>query len=210
MKKSLSHIANERGILTLDFLFAFTMIFCFTLLFFSLSLTLTVVEITQYITFASARNVYAAHFDVNTQKAVADAKFAELISHPVFSPFYNNGWFEVAVPPIVGPIGPIIQAYNDPSVESNKFFGVATRFTARVLDFNIPFYGSTAPEGDGTGSGFNTVIATYLGREPNTADCTNFTGNRWLGIRRLPVSGAAPYTTSTSDSGYYFYADNGC
>src|SRR5690606_38944278 len=140
----------------------------------------------------------------------ADAKFAELIGHEVFSPFYSNGWFEVATPPMVGKVSDVITPYTQPAGSPNKFIGVATQFTARMLDFEIPFYGSTAPEGDGTGSGFKTIIGSYLGRDPTTVECTAFISNRWKAIRRLPVSGGAPYTTSTSDTGYFMYADNGC
>ncbi len=203
-------INNEDGILTLDFLFAFVLVMGFSFLFFALSLTLTVVEVTQYITFAAARNSFAGNFSPEVQLAAGDAKFNELISHEIFQPFYKNGWFEVTSPPMIGLATDQIAGYQSGNGQSNRFFGVATNFTARILDFNVPFYGSTAPDGDGTGSAFNTIVGSYLGREVNTTECTNFTGNRWVGIRRLNVSGAAPYTTSTTDGGYYAYTDNGC
>lgn len=203
-------LKNERGIITLDFLFAFTLVLGFSALFFALSLTLTIVEVTQYMTFAAARNFTAGHLDANSQKAVADAKFAELLNHEVFKPFYSNGWFEVATPPMVGKISDVITPYNQPAQSPNKFIGVATRFTARMLDFEIPFYGSTAPEGDGSGSGFNTIIGSYLGRDPTVAECTTFVSQRWSYIRRLPVSGASPYSSYNNDGGYVMYADNGC
>lgn len=203
-------LKNEKGIITLDFLFAFTLVMGFSALFFALSLTLTVVEITQYITFAAARNFSASHINPQAQQALANAKFDELANHEVFETFYSNGWFEVATPPMVGIMSDIVPAYQQPADKPDTFVGVATRFTARILDFEIPFYGSTAPDGDGSGDGFTTIIGSYLGRDPTAEECTSFVSNRWKAIRRLPVSGASPYTTSTTDNNYYMYADNGC
>ena len=212
MKKShqLNTLKNEKGILTLDFLFAFVLVMGFSFLFFALSLTLTVVEVTQYITFAGARNAFPGNFSPAEQLAAGEAKFNELTAHEVFQPFYKNGWFEVTSPPNVGLASDSIEAYRPADGKHNRFFGVATNFTAKILDFNVPFYGSTAPEGDGSGSSFTTVIGSYLGREPTTVECTTFTGNRWSNIRRLTVTGASPYTSFTTDGGYFPYADNGC
>lgn len=202
MKTFSKTLKNSKGIITLDFLFAFTLIFGFTILFFSLALTLTVVEVTQYITFTAARKTNAAHLDENSQQALGKEKLNELFSNKVLAPLYKSGWFEVT-----NLTTGKMPGYAD---KTDKFYGAAVTFIARILDMQIPFYGSTAPNGDGTGNNFRTIIASYLGREPTTKECMDFNAQRWSTIRNLSVVGAAPYSTSTADGGYYNYADDGC
>ncbi len=212
-------ISNQHGFMTLDFLFAFVMVIGFSSLLFALTMTLTTVEITQYITFASARNYAVGHINVLLQENQARLKYKELVEHPVFAPLYNNGWFEVAKPePGALFVGDMTQLkfpeYTQPSPEQpNLFHGVGTPFIARMLEFNIPFFGSTTDEGDGTGSGFNTFIASYLSREISNNECLNFFNDkRWEKIRSLPVSGGAqPYSAQTpGKEAYVIISDNGC
>jgi hypothetical protein len=207
----ISVLNSEKGILTIDFIFAFLMVMGFASLMIALSLTLTLVEVTQYITFASARNFYAAHIAPPAQEALATNKYEELTNHPVFTTLYNNGWFSIQHPPIVGDISLKFPEYQPTNAgDPNLFWGVGTSFVARMLDFNIPIYGSTTNEGDGSGDGFDTFIASYLGREVTTNECINFSRNRWIAIRKLSAIGSVGYSTSTSDGGYMTFTDNGC
>lgn len=201
---------SEKGIITVDFLFAFTLVMGFGALMFSLALTLTVVEITQYITYASARTFYAGHIAPPAQEALATQKFVELTTNNTFGPLYKNGWFEITAPSI-GDLSLIFPDYQPASPQDpNLFWGVGTRFTARMLDFRIPFYGSTTSEGDGSGDGFATFIASYLGREVTTNECINVSRERWKAIRTLGAGGSVGYNTNTSDGGYVTFTDNGC
>jgi hypothetical protein len=204
-------IHSESGIITVDFLFAFVLVMGFAMLMFSLALTLTVVEITQYITFASARTYYGAHIAPPAQENLATMKFAELTSNKVFGPLYANGWFAVEQPPTIGDLSKVFPGYQPKDAQDpNLFWGVGTGFIARMLDFKIPFYGSTTSDGDGSGDGFSTFIASYLGREVTTNECINFSRERWKALRRLTVTGAVGYATNTSEDGYVTLTDNGC
>jgi hypothetical protein len=203
---------NSRGMITVDFLFAIVLILGFASLLFVLMFTLSVASVTQYITFAAARNYVVAHIDQASQEKRAVAKYKELISNSVFKPLYANGWYQIDAEPNVGDHVKIIPGYGGARTggKVNEFWGVGTRFVAKVLDFHVPFFGATAPDSDGTGSGFKTYMGSYLGREPSADECIKFTAARWTAIRNLEVSGGSSYSTGTSDQGYYPMTDDGC
>jgi len=201
---------NERGLITVDFLFSMVLILGLASLMFVLTFTLSLASVTQYITFAAARNYEVAHLDQATQEARALAKYKELVSHPVFRPLFTNGWYKVDAEPNIGDHTKIIPEFQSAAGDVNKFWGVGTSFTAAVLEFRIPFFGSTQPDGDGSGEGFKTYMGSYLGREPTADECHQFTNARWTAIRNLPVSGGAAYSTGTSGSGYFPMTDDGC
>lgn len=200
---------NERGFITLDFIFSLTLILGFAGVLFALTFTLSVASITQYITFAAARNYAAAHLDEQTQIARGQAKYQELISNSVFKPLYANGWYKVDATANIGDHTKVIPGYAD-AVGSgqdikNLFWGVGTHFVAPVLDFHIPFFGSTVPDSDGTGSAFTTYMGSYLGREPSAAECLELVSKRWDQIQKL--DGAYGSATNVK---YYNMADDGC
>jgi hypothetical protein len=186
MKSLLKPLQNERGILTTDYLFALVLVMGFGGILFSLSLTLTVVEITQYITFAAARSYSVGHINVGEQTRMGQSKYQELITNPTFAPLYENGWFETAAP-VIGDLGRgQISGYEADSLTgTNLFQGAGVRFTARMLDFRIPFYGSTV--NDDTEEGFNTFVTSFLSREPNSGECIIFQNERYEQILNLDV-----------------------
>ena len=204
---------NQKGFITIDFLFAFVLVMSFSTLLFALTMTLSVVEVTQYVTFAAARSYMPSNINAQQQEIRARIKYQQLTESPVLKPLYAGNWFAITKDPEVGDITALkFPQYRQPGPEDpNLFWGVGTTFTAKILDFQVPFFGATNPEGDGSGSGFQTYIASYLGRDPTTAECYNFNVERWRAIRNLPASGgAAPYSTSTQDQGYFLVTDNGC
>jgi hypothetical protein len=203
-------VRNEKGIITIDFIFAIVLIFGFTMLLFKMMFTLCVASMTQYITFAAARNYVAAHVTPEMQGLRAIAKYKELINSKEFAPLYRNGWYRIDNVPKVGDISVIMPGYQQDADYPNQFIGVATNFNARVLDFQIPFFGSTVPDGDGSGSGFTTFMGSYLGREVSTSECLEFVENRWRAIRALTVKSGAAYSEGSPESGYMPMADDGC
>ncbi|MCB0422138.1 MAG: hypothetical protein KDD61_14160 [Bdellovibrionales bacterium] len=199
--KPTSIIRSEAGIITVDYLFAFSLVMGFSALLFALTFTLSVAEITQYITFATARTYYGSHIDMTTQKDLAKVKYSQLVNHPVFKPLYSNGWFQV-------------DSETEPDDFSSfydggpkdVFHGVRVNFIASMLDFHIPFYGSTSST-ETEGGGFSTVIGSYLGREPTVNECIQlFAADRWAQLRALDSS----YSQNTTENGYQVITDNGC
>lgn len=202
-------IRNERGLITVDFVFSLVLIIGFTGLMFVLSFSLSIASVTQYLTFAAARNFAVAHMDQEQQAQRAQAKYLELLNSPILKPLYTNGWFSVDEQLTVGDQTKAIPGFANSAV--NTFWGAGTNFTARILDFQIPFFGSTTPDGDdGKGSGFKTYLSSSLGREPTAAECIQFTAVRWTAIRNLQVSGGTSYSTGTSAQGYFPMTDDGC
>lgn len=198
---------NQRGLITVDFVFAIVLILGFSALSFVLSFTLSVASVVQYITFATARNYTVAHITNGDQEERAAAKYKELINHPVFKPLFTNGWYQVDAEPTIGDHTRVIPGFEAAAQDSNKFWGTGTSFIAKVLDFRIPFFGATNPDGDGTGSAFKTYMGSYLGREPSTKECLDLVAVRWTAIRALP---GANYSAGSSANGYFPQADDGC
>lgn len=203
-------IRDQRGIITVDFMFSIVLILGFASLLFVLTFTLSIASVTQYVTYATAHNYSTAHIDLKAQEARGQMKYLELLGNPVLKPLYTNGWYKVDAQPFLGDLTKAVPGWADATGGVNEFWGAGTSFTAAILDFKVPFFGSTNPEGDGTGSGFKTFLSSNLGREPTEAECIQFTAARWAAIRNLQVSGGASYSTGTSANGYYPMTDDGC
>jgi hypothetical protein len=196
-------VMNERGVLTLDFIFALTIVFGFTAVFFAVSVTLSMVEVTQYISFAAARTYAGAHENIRAQDALAHKKFAELMATPIFRGLYGLGWFTA------GPlnVGNFNSLYQQPSDEdSDTFVGARIPIYAQMLRVRVPFLGSTATKAE-TGK---ATVSSYLSREVTTEECREqFNRARYKNLKALQVGGKAVYgalPTSTEA----LITDNGC
>ena len=190
---------NQRGVLTLDFLFSFTLVIGFSGILFAMTLTLTVVEITQYMTYSSARNYMASHNEENERIARAQAKF-EKLKQEVY--FFSNDWFILDLPNI----STNLNYHNDPNDPKQEYLfrGTWVDLEARMLGFKIPFFGSTDPHNQG----FRTQVGSYLGKEIDIDECKQFNDRlRWQWIEQK-FQGDIP---SPSDlSNYTKISDNGC
>ena len=126
---------NARGQVTVDFIFAMVLVLGFTGLLFVVTFSLSVAAITQYITFAAARNAMAAHLDMTQQTQRGHDKYQELISNPVFKPLYSNGWFSVDADVTITDHTTVFPDYVAAAAGTNDFWGAGTNFVARILDF---------------------------------------------------------------------------
>jgi hypothetical protein len=216
-KIKFKNLKNQSGGLTIDFIFALTLVMGLAAILLSLSLTLTVASITQYITYSSARALMLGHHTRDDQVNNAQKQFLRLHTDPLFAPLFTGGWFELQNPVVLPNVGDL-EKYSStfpqidvPSDKPNFFVGVTVTFIARMLDFEIPFFGSTSDFG-GDGSGFNTNIASFLSKEPSSAQCRNFNVERWKAIRKLNVpGGVADYSSYTTEGGAIWWInDNGC
>lgn len=204
-------IRNQSGLITVDFIFSMVLILGLSGLLFVLSFTLSMASITQYVTFSAARNYFAAHLTEEAQILRGQSKYQELSQNPVLKPLFTNGWFKIDGQATIGDHTQVVPEYQQAAQGVNKFWGAGVNFVASVLDFNIPFFGSTAPDGDGSGSGFKTYIGSYLGREPSTQECLAFAAQRWSAIRNLKSSsGTANYGMASDGGRFYIQADDGC
>lgn len=201
------HLRNERGIITLDFIFALTLGIGFTMVFFALTLTLSLVEVTQYISFAVARTSWAAHETRTLQTALGDKKYNELLGRPVFKAVFGRGWFKLPAKPSYGdPLNGFNAEYNvDPNEDSATFIGARLRIEAKILDITLPMLGATKTKSD-TGV---ANVQTFLGREVTTTECREqFNMQRWPKILLLhPVYGQL---SGLNPAVVGLITDNGC
>lgn len=167
----------QDGFITLDFIFAFTIAMGFTVVFFALAMTFCAVEITQYITYATARAANGAHFDPDAQVALGNRKFDELSRLSAFRPIYRNGWYKLGKPEI--------RDFNDQYPQTGTaatapvFWGARVPFHAEVLDLKIPFLGQSKTQ-DTTGK---ATFNAYLMREPSNVELREeFHKKRFNGI----------------------------
>lgn len=201
----LKHSMNDKGFLTLDYLFAFILVMSITGILFAFTFTLSIIEVTQYITFSAARNYFVAHEVELDQIQAAEIKFASLVSNPIFAPLINSGWFEISAPEVRQHTEDYEGFFAADHDGSNSFRGVRVNFVSKVLDIKIPLYGSTSNNPDG--EGFNTKIGAYLGKEPNLEDCRDLNKLRWEWIKQLDSIYA---TVPSAKSSYRVIMDNGC
>ncbi len=181
-------INAQSGIITLDFMFAIVIVFGISGIFFALTYTLTVVELTQYIVFSTARAHSAGNLTIDSQIAAAKSKYTSLVTNPLIKSIYRNGWFELAAPDALeirsgagGQGQPSFSSDYSNGANRPSFSGVRTILNAKIMHFKIPFVGATSPEDDS----FKTKVLTIMLREPSQAECKSFMVERREAIRNL-------------------------
>jgi hypothetical protein len=209
---------NNRGFITIDYLFSFVLVSGFCLAIMAFSATLSVVETVQYVAFTGARNFFAGHVDVESQKSVAMKKMISgqnaIGANPVLAPLINGGWFKVdwskAVVEYDIPQNAPSFGYESPNPNRSLFHGVILPFQANILAFQVPFFGSTVKSDDQQSKDalFSTNITAFLGREPTFKECNDFNQARWTNIQKLDSSYKVP--SGATANGYVVINDNGC
>ena len=206
---------NNRGIITLPFLLVLVIILFFSLSFLMLSMTLTHVTITQYMTYSSARKLSLAGISQSEQLGVAKIHYEKLRAQ-FFNPSAYTGtgdWFlidpniddkriEDAVQHFYENVGAEKNETRDPS-----FYGITAGFTPQALNLKIPFLME-----DGSAEITQPIaISSFLGREPSKEECNEFHKARRGAIKALCSSGCPhieepilPEVTNGS------LGDNGC
>ncbi len=202
-RSTFKKINNEEGVLVMDFIFAFMLLFGFSVLLFSISMTLTVTEVLQYMTFSSARVYAVADKDEQTSKERALLKFKSLQASPVIAPLLKNNWFEILNEPLIG--GPFPYYESNPIRDS--YYGVVLGYKAKILDKNLPFLGATNQSGEDTA--FTTEVNAFLGKEPSLTDCMILNRSRWTWLKE-EANYIIPQINQENIKEYTIIADNGC
>lgn len=193
-------LQNQKGLLTLDFLFAIIMMFAFTAILFAFSITFTAVEIAQYATYAASRAYFAANKNSDDQEAAGKKKFNDLVvaERAPLGTFFKNGWFT---------LNPVeLKDFNseyssDVDNDSDTFVGARTTMVAKILQMRFPLLGST------TEDDLSAVINSFLMREPTEEECQDFVAERYTRIITLdPRFSSASLPTDA----YVQIMDDGC
>jgi hypothetical protein len=192
-------LANESGLITLDFIFALAIAFGFSILFFAMSFTLSMVEVCQYITYAAARSYYSANVSKQAQIDLGQKKYQELRGKGIFKSLLKSGWITLGDLQL----DDFSAEYNDTTAGPDAIFeGARIPFRANVLDLRLPFLGRTASD---TSTGSATLNA-YLMREVSTDECyRNFTTQRLSNLKQ--VEGRYQNVPTTNEIPI---TDNGC
>lgn len=197
-----SILRNQKGILTLDFLFAIIMMFSFTAILFAFSITFTAVEIAQYATFAASRAYFAANKTSNEQEEAGKQKFTALISaeKAPLGTFFKNGWFTLS------PVE--LKDFNDEYAsdtdnDTDTFVGARTTMVAKILKMRFPLLGTT------TDDDLSAQINSFLMREPTEEECQQFVRDRLTKIKNIDPDGRFN-NSYVQDGAYVQIMDDGC
>lgn len=193
---------NQKGILTIDFIFSFAMVMGLFQIFYVLTFTLMIAHVTQYMTFAAARVYSAGHLDEETQKSQAEAKFNQLMTESPIASFFRGQFvlsnFEA-------------NEFNDLTPRERwrqLYAGTRVLFQSNILDFNVPFLGRTNTELEG--DAFRATMSSFLYREPSAAECFQFIQDRGQAILRLESKYERARSSGFNPAQIGLFADNGC
>lgn len=155
---------NQNGMITIDFIFALMFSIGFMFIFFAVSVTLSLVEVAQYVTYTTARAYAGAHETRGMQEELAKKRFAEVMRLSAVKTFLGNDWMKLDEPQL----GDFSGDYDEEASKDNEIYvGARLGFNARLLHLQVPFLGSTAEE-SGVGRG---TLNAYLMREVSTTEC---------------------------------------
>jgi len=205
-----TRLKSQSGLIVADFVFSISLAASLGILLFSISYTLAVVEVTQYVSFSVARAHMAGHKNPTEQETKARDKYIQLTkSKGAVGSLYSTSWFMVGGEDKLdirsGPTGNgelFDQDLAGGADKRNWFIGVGIPLTIGLLKINLPLIGDTAPDSD---DGMQTQINTMLIRDPSEKECRDFMEQRRAAFRNLP-SGTQFYEPAS----YVGIEDNGC
>ena len=184
-----------------------------SVLLFSLTYTLAVFEVTQYVVYSAARAHAGSNKDPDAQKAAAIAKFKQLTSgKSAIASLYAGTWYELVKPDALDIRGGVTAdgknfgtdlAGGSDMPNRNWFLGVSAQITAKILSVKLPLLGATSD--DENGGTFKTRLNVMMIREPSQKECKDFLEKRRTALSSLP-SAQVYY----QPSGYTPLEDNGC
>lgn len=190
-------LRSERGMITIDFSLALFVAIGFGAVLFAIAVTFSLVEVTQYLAFSTARSYVAGHVSPEAQKDLGKLKFTELISGPVFKGLYALDMMRLQEPEF----GDFSSEFSG-NPNHDSFTGVRLPAKANLLQMRIPILGNLASD-DKTGS---VNISAYMLREVSNEECVNnFVQKRYSKLKQIdPAYSAAPANIEI------FISDNGC
>lgn len=195
-------LKNQSGAMSLDFMFALVFFLGTSVVFGMFCFTLSLVEIIQYTAYSSSRAYFAGHIDKKHQDDLARAVFSKLTegnrSKDNFKFFLakNRDWFDIQIQ-----IGDFSSQYGRQQ-PTDVLEGVRLQVKAKILEFAVPFLGSTVK------NGYTTNVTSFLGREVTTSECLQMVQQRAALIQALDTNRYGQATNMTNT--YYAFDDNGC
>ena len=167
LKRIVSLSRNERGQVTLDFIFSGALILVTGVILMSICIGLTLVEVMQYVSFSGARAYFVADYEETTQVENALIKIKNLIAALPVLNNKENGWIEIK--PFQSNVRDWKEAYGSAAAKRPYHSGVELSFELKILKINIPFLGAALSY-----NGADTPearVSSLLGREPSFTEC---------------------------------------
>jgi hypothetical protein len=196
-KNIIQPLRNERGILTFDFMFALFMAIGFAIVLFSVSITLSLVEVAQYVTYATSRAYNGGHETQDLQTQNGQNKYNDIMSNSVFKGIFGLGLVTLSAPQLSDFSSDYAEDDPDNAIE----VGARIPMDAKLLHLNIPLLGSTTEDS----SIGKATLNSYLMREVSTTECREgFNRVRYDNINQLSPYSAAPNAKAV------LITDNGC
>lgn len=205
--KKLNQI-NQKGFLTVDFLFA--IIACIGCLMFLLRVSISLVsaQVAQYIVYASARAHSAGDVTKQEQINAGELKYKNLLKDAGLVAGLLTPGESIQKSGVIGNFNNI---YNPPaedgSAESGTpFIGARSEIKLPRLGMRIPFLGKTSDEEEE----FKAKVAAMIFREPSSEECQKFykKENRYEQI--LKRDGGRFGQASAFSTAYVPLEDSGC
>lgn len=190
---------TQRGFISIDFAFSALLVFTLFTVFFSLSFTLAVVSISQYIGYSSSRAYYSGNFDKDSQVAAGQAKFQSLLASPALKGLFNNRTFIYSNSQF---------GRRDDYTRTNDndvFDGFTGTVVAKILEIKSPLFGNSSQNENE----YSFNITSFLGREPTVKECESFMEQRSQKLVEQAESEKV-YTTAPVPKGVRPFLDNGC
>lgn len=210
---------GNKGFVTIDFMFAIVIGFSMVILVFAMTLTLSVVEVAQYVVYSAARAQSAGNISPEAQMKAARDKYKSLIGHEFLEGLFNGPFFEISdsnkleVKPGVlegrslsGSSFYSEKEYSSKDPNRPVFQGVRANFTAKILQLKIPFLGTISNDEEG----FKSRILSIMLREPSMEECFDFMKLRMEKIWRLNKGRSYEFKSNARKDVAVAWEDNGC
>lgn len=181
--KFFNRIRKKEGQTAVEFIIVCLVVFFFLLFFLSLSFVLILSQYMDYATFMAARTYKAAHGDIQEQRQQAQdvfRKYTALVQ--------GSG--------LIKSVSELQFIKVDPRGRDNQTEGVRAQYSLDLFYLPPLFINGRAPA-----SGITLTSESFLGRDPNYEECTDFFKRftRQLGIQMQ--FGNADYSARMEDNG---------
>lgn len=210
-----NHTNRNKGFITGEFIFSMVLAAGISAVLFAVTYTLSVIEITQYISFTSARAMISSNATVEDQVQAAQDKYKSIINQKALKGlFFGDGsLFALSSDPDVRVGGAsdkdFSESYRDGQSNTDRvaFTGVRAELTPKIMNLKIAFLGSTSETGEA--SEFATRLTTILTRESSAKECMDLYVNRRYEAIGIMTDRFKQYGTQGATD-YVPLEDNGC
>lgn len=204
---------GHKGFISIDFMFAIVISFFMVILVFAMTISLSVVEVVQYIVYSAARSQSVGHVSSEAQVNAAREKYKALVKNPSLDSLLRGAFFEISesskldIRPgvLADGGGSNFQNEYSNSADQKVFHGVRTKLTSKILDLKIPFLGKL----DNDGEGFKSHVLAIMIREPSMQECIEFMKERKQKIWGLSKGRASIFKNNAKEVAVP-WEDNGC